>query len=85
MTPKELRTRRRQLELTQDELGKILGKTQGSVGRWERGKSPIPLWVSLAIYPQTFYQDPQTHSQTSRSYVKLRLATNNNGNTEGAV
>jgi len=42
LKPKEIRFLRKQLELTQDELGMKLGTTGQTVARYEKGESEIP-------------------------------------------
>src|SRR5579871_919928 len=51
MTPEELGRRRRQLGLTQAQLGKVLGVAGNTVARWERGELPLgsPELVTLAL------------------------------------
>lgn len=41
MTRQELKNRRKQLGLTQQELAARLGITRNSLNRWEMGKHPI--------------------------------------------
>lgn len=49
MTPADLRAARKQLGLTQTELGDLLGYTRTAVAYWEHGERPVPKWMPLAI------------------------------------
>jgi DNA-binding transcriptional regulator YiaG len=49
MTGPQLRSQRRKLGLTQPALGRLLGVTYVTVGRWERGEQPVPAWLPLAL------------------------------------
>ncbi len=49
MKGKELKRRRKALNLTQVELSEIFGVRSNTVARWENGVSPIPKLVVLAI------------------------------------
>lgn len=49
MKGKELKRRRKALNLTQVELSEIFGVRSNTVARWENGVSPIPKLVALAI------------------------------------
>jgi DNA-binding transcriptional regulator YiaG len=42
ITPKELRFLRNQMDLSQRELGDIIGQSSQQVARWEKGQSEIP-------------------------------------------
>src|SRR5918994_2373749 len=42
LTGQEVRFLRGLVDLTQDELGKLLGKDAQSIARWERSKTTIP-------------------------------------------
>jgi len=41
ITPKELRFLRTEMEMTQSELAQLVRKDHQTIGRWERGESPI--------------------------------------------
>lgn len=49
MKGKELKRRRKALNLTQVELSEIFGVRSNTVARWENDVSPIPKLVALAI------------------------------------
>lgn len=49
MKGKELKRRRKALNLTQVELSEIFGVRSNTVARWENGVSPIPKLVPLAL------------------------------------
>ena len=40
---------RSQLSLTQNELAKLLGKSQGNIGHYETGKQQIPVSVAMSL------------------------------------
>lgn len=42
LSPKEIKWLRKQLDITQSELGALLGYSSQTVARWEKGKSEIP-------------------------------------------
>lgn len=53
MTPADFRNARKALGLTQHALAEALGMGRWgfqSVGKWERGESPIPRQIALAIH-----------------------------------
>lgn len=49
MTPEELKTRRKNLGLTQAQLAQILDVKENTVFRWEKGILPISRTVELAF------------------------------------
>ena len=49
MTPKELKSRREALRLTQAQLARELGLDSITVSRYERGVYPIPKHIELAV------------------------------------
>lgn len=49
MTGHDMRLRRVQLGLTQAQFGAALGRCLQSVSQWERGVTPIPGYVELAL------------------------------------
>lgn len=49
MTPDEFHMARRRLKLTQSALGKLLGLSVVTIGRYESGRSTIPNVVALAM------------------------------------
>ncbi len=49
MDGKALRETRKRLELTQDELAKVLGVTNTTVARWERDEMTSPPYLALAL------------------------------------
>lgn len=50
MTGAELRKRRERLELTQAQLGNMLGGVSGNtIARWERDEVKIPVYLGLAL------------------------------------
>jgi transcriptional regulator with XRE-family HTH domain len=49
MTGKELRERRKGMDLTQERLAEILKVTANSVARWERDEMKIPPFLGLAL------------------------------------
>src|SRR3954447_25325369 len=51
ITPAELLARRRNLGMTQAQLGVVLGIRSNTVARWERGELPIgsPMLLRLAL------------------------------------
>jgi transcriptional regulator with XRE-family HTH domain len=49
MTGDELRKRREDLGLTQEQLATALGVAPNTVARWERSERAIPPYLSLAL------------------------------------
>jgi transcriptional regulator with XRE-family HTH domain len=54
MTPDELKAAREALEMTQDELARLMGTNARTVGGWEQGErnrrpAPIPAPVALIV------------------------------------
>jgi transcriptional regulator with XRE-family HTH domain len=49
MKPEELKRRREELGMTQDELALEFGVKMMTVSRWERGVHPIPQYIRLAL------------------------------------
>jgi transcriptional regulator with XRE-family HTH domain len=49
MTPEALRAWRQARNLTQGELGAILGVTWVTVSRWENGHRAVPSFLELAL------------------------------------
>jgi transcriptional regulator with XRE-family HTH domain len=49
MTGAELREQRKSLNLTQEELGEILGITSNTIARWERDEMAVPPFLHLAL------------------------------------
>jgi transcriptional regulator with XRE-family HTH domain len=49
MNGKELRDKRKQLELTQEQLAKELSVAPNTVARWERDEMAIPAFLHLAV------------------------------------
>lgn len=49
MTGDELRKKREDLRLTQEQLATALGVAANTVARWERGERAIPPYLSLAL------------------------------------
>lgn len=49
MTPKELKDWRTRRNLTQTQLGDMLGVTKACISRWESGQRPISSLLTLAL------------------------------------
>lgn len=49
MTPSQFKQLRRRLGMTQEELAKALDRSVWSIVGWEKGKSPIPKTVGMAV------------------------------------
>jgi transcriptional regulator with XRE-family HTH domain len=49
MNGKELRNRRKELDLTQEQLANELQVTANTVARWERDEMKIPPFLHLAL------------------------------------
>lgn len=49
MTPKQLKTARKRLKLSQEALGANVGRTGRQVSNWETGHTPIPHWLPVLI------------------------------------
>ena len=49
MTHTEVRRRRTALNLTQAQLGAVLGVTYQTVLRWENERVPVPEWLTFAL------------------------------------
>lgn len=49
MTPEELKEWRKNVKLSQAELGELLGVTSKTIWRWESGEAKIPVVVGLAV------------------------------------
>jgi len=49
MTPDELKSRRKAMNLKQDELARLLGVDHNTVSRWELGNVGIPPYLTLAL------------------------------------
>ena len=49
MNGKELKEKRNELTLTQEQLAKELNVTSNTVARWERGEMKIPPFLHLAL------------------------------------
>lgn len=49
MTPAELISARKAMNLTQEAMAKLVGKTSRSVRRWESGASPVPQYVHIIV------------------------------------
>ena len=49
MTGDELRNKREELGMTQEQLAVALGVAPNTVARWERGERNIPPYLSLAL------------------------------------
>lgn len=47
MTPTQIRKLRSRLDLTQAELGKLMGLSARTVMRWEGGKAPNPTQIAF--------------------------------------
>ena len=79
LSGQEVRFLRGLLDMTQDELGRALGKDAQSIARWEKGKTDLPATEDLAI--RQIYLEKSGHRQrfidTSRHVAELtkRLST----------
>ena len=69
MKGKELKRRRKALNLTQVELSEIFGVRSNTVARWENGVSPIPKLVPLAM--ETIERHPSQNA-LKKSRIKRR-------------
>ena len=49
MTGPELRTARRDLDLSQTALAEKWGLSKQTIGNWERGRQEVPKWVEDAM------------------------------------
>lgn len=49
MTPDDMKAARRELRISQRQLGDEIGYTRESIAEFERGGRPIPLVVALAV------------------------------------
>lgn len=49
MTGDELRIKREELGMTQEQLAVVLGVASNTVARWERGERSIPPYLTLAL------------------------------------
>ena len=49
MTPQQLIDWRKGAGLSQAEVATLFGYSRVQVGHWERGESPLPKWLPLAI------------------------------------
>jgi DNA-binding transcriptional regulator YiaG len=69
----EVRFLRGLLDMTQEELGRALGKDAQTVARWEKGKTELPSTEDIAI--RQIYLEKTGHRQrfieTSRQVAKL--------------
>jgi DNA-binding transcriptional regulator YiaG len=54
---KEIRFLRKQMKLSQDELGVLLGASEQTVGRWEKGQSAVPGPADLSVRGLFLSQD----------------------------
>lgn len=74
LTGQEVHFLRGLLDMTQDELGRALGKDAQSVARWEKGKTELPATDDIAI--RQIYLDAIGHRQkfieTSRKVAALK-------------
>ncbi len=60
MEPEELKRRRENLGMTQQQLADLLGVNQMTVSRWERDERGIPPYLHLAL--QTIERDSRGRS-----------------------
>jgi putative transcriptional regulator len=74
LTGQEVRLLRGLLDMTQEELGRALGKDAQSIARWEKGKTELPATEDIAI--RQIYLEKNGHRQkfidTSRQVAELR-------------
>jgi putative transcriptional regulator len=74
LTGQEVRFLRGILDLTQEELGRALGKDAQTVARWEKGKTELPTTEDIAI--RQIYLEETGHRQkfieTSRKVAELK-------------
>ena len=49
MTHLELKTRRKELGLTQEKLAQLVFRTKDAVAKWESGKYPIPKHIAVLL------------------------------------
>jgi DNA-binding transcriptional regulator YiaG len=74
LTGQEVRFLRGLLDMTQEELGRTLGKDAQTVARWEKGKTEIPTTEDIAI--RQIYLEETGHRQrfieTSRKVGDLK-------------
>lgn len=78
MIPAEgLRYFRRELGLTQTELGRRLGVTQRTISRWETGAEPVgnPHLVLRALADVAAEADPAMRAGRNRRLLRLLGAT----------
>jgi DNA-binding XRE family transcriptional regulator len=50
MTATHLKGLRRRLKLSQGQFGAKVGVTKTSVYMWESGRTPIPKWLTFAVW-----------------------------------
>ena len=74
LTGQEVRFLRGLLDMTQEQLGRALGKDAQSVARWEKGKTELPATEDIAI--RQIYLEKSGHRQrfidTSRQVAELK-------------
>ncbi|MBI2735316.1 MAG: helix-turn-helix domain-containing protein [Rhodospirillales bacterium] len=74
LTGQEVRLLRGLLDMTQEELGRALGKDAQSVARWEKGKTELPATEDIAI--RQIYLEKSGHRprfiDTSREVGELK-------------
>lgn len=83
MTGEELRRRRRALGLNQTELGELLGLTQNTISRWEKGAAVIGhpkllAWALTGIEHEVAWVDlreslTQASTPPGRGYAQITL------------
>ena len=73
MTPQDLKKWREQTGYSQGQLAKALGVTTGTVSRWERGTSPLPSFLLLALKQLEMTDDPtQRRKRKPKGTGKVR-------------
>jgi len=69
ITPKEFKFLRIELDLSQKGLGKLLGKTDQMIAKWEKGNSEIPVLADKAI--RDLYMDSIGEDQVAGVLQRL--------------
>jgi len=62
LEPRELRFLRTELEMTQAELGSLVGRDVQTIGRWERGETPIDKASEIVIRTHALQQSGDSSS-----------------------
>lgn len=87
LSGKELRFLRVEMDLSQKALGELMGKSDQSVAKWEKGEVPIPVLADKAIrdlYLESIGKGPMAGllkdlSQLDRQYHELKCELEETG------